>query len=196
MRPDVRWPSGGVLATSRLASERRASSRCVLSIDECPQNARYLFVNGRFSARGVDALRAWVEERLEYFKDRPLEWDVVERFRRARLGDFVVLSTLYAYADVPVGSKFDWSFEFDGWRGGDVDVTIEHVVHQYGIPVSQLDHGHKHIVAFRASADPPEPIMTLPVIDDLDAPFDKVHVRVGLCSKLDWPAIAGEADGA
>jgi hypothetical protein len=158
------------------------------SVAETRPSERYLLLTARFSARGLDAVRAWVEDRLPAFHDRPLDQEPIDRFRGASLTDHVVLMSLYAYADIPVGEAYDLAFSLDvPGPPESAHLVLEHVVWEFGIPVASVGHGHKHVLVFRASASLPPVLAALPELHDVNStPF---HARAGLSSSRDWGAI-------
>ena len=155
-----------------------------------PPSERFLLLSARFSERGVDAVRTWVRDRAVK-PDRPLD-ATIERFMSASLSDHVVVMTLYAYADIPVGEVYDTAFAIrDGLNPEGTPeptrMTIDHVVWEFGVPTPSVGHGHKHVLAMRFDGELPPAISKLPCVDDLrSAPF---HVSAGLCDRRDWRAI-------
>ncbi len=110
----------------------------------------------------------------------------------ASLSDHVVVMTLYAYADIPVGEVYDTAFAV-GERGnpeGEPEptrMTIENVVSEFGVQTPSVNHGHKHVLAMRIDGELPSVLAKIPCVDDLaSAPF---HVSAGLCDRGDWRAI-------
>lgn len=144
----------------------------------------------RLSNRGMDAVRRWVANRLSELADRPPNAGPIQALQDADLDDRLVVATSYAYADVPVGTTYDLAFSCDDGRRVRPEPTslvLEHIVWEQGVPRSALEHGHKHVVAFRIDGALPAGLAALPVADDLEAiGFSE---RAGICAAADWDAV-------
>jgi hypothetical protein len=156
-----------------------------------PPSERFLLVACRFTPRGIADIRRWVESRLVELRDGPAS-EAIDAFRRSDLGGHVVLMTLYAYGDIPVGEVYDTAFRLGPPGSPDgspesVHLVIDHVIWEFGIPTPSVGHGHKHVLAMRVEGELPPALETLPAIDYMkSAPF---HLHAGLCDRRDWVAI-------
>jgi hypothetical protein len=99
----------------------------VQTVAATPPSERFLLVTCRFTPRGVDDIRAWVERSLGEFRDRPVD-AAIQQFRSARLDDHLVLMTLYAYADIPVGEAYDTVFGLADAGGADGALARLHLL--------------------------------------------------------------------
>jgi len=120
---------------------------------DTPLADRWLMIVGKLS----DAMIREMEQRRMPRRRKRCDscaLDVREHFRnRDRAKDWA-LYTLYAYADIPLGRRYNCLFHVGDRvdRCTDpvpIDCSIEHAVLVIGgamIPVPQLEHGHKHIL--------------------------------------------------
>lgn len=158
------------------------------SVAESPPSSRYFLVTARYSPKGVATIRAWVETRVASFAGRPLEREPIERFLDAKLDAHVVLKTLYAYADVPVGEVYHCAFSLlDRSPPETASLVLDHAILEFGVPVNSVEHGWKHVLAFRSEAALPPVLRALPVVDDIAT--TRPDVLAGVCSSRDWGAI-------
>ncbi len=116
---------------------------------DTPVEQRFLMVLGRLSEGMVRQLEEeemplWLERARGRGEDSNLApW---ERFSKRDRSQDHAFYTLYAYADIPLGRRYDCVFQRDGGPAIRVSCRVDHAVFEGGFPTDQVEHGHKHVV--------------------------------------------------
>ena len=124
---------------------------------DTPNNERFLMILGRLADNLVDELDSEMIPKLaQEMRDRgtftPDQEAQLERFEaRTKTGEIAIF-TLYAYADSPLGRRYDklWS-RYETGESIDADCVVDHAIFNGLFPVERIAHGHKHILFVRIS---------------------------------------------
>ena len=159
----------------------------MLSEADTPIEQQFLMILGRLSD---DMIRQWEKERMPFWlvrargrgEDRILaQW---ERFsKRDRTQDHAFY-TLYAYADIPIGRRYDCVFHRNGGPAIRTNCRIVHAIFEGWYPTEQVEHGHKHIVFLQFHGDPPDCFPAFKRWEDIG----QEDWRYGLCDQATYDA--------
>ncbi len=96
-------------------------------------------------------------------------------------GKELAVVTLYAYADMPLPITFDTLFIIEKPEiYTEAAFTVKMSIINGWIPVDQIAHGHKHVLVLKFEDTIPE-ILTQSRV--------RGSQRLGLCNRIDFPAI-------
>ena len=140
---------------------------------DTPSDQRFLMLMGRLSPAMIKELDdRIIPKQIEDLTRRgKMTAEIEERLRvynsRDRSHD-VAFYTLYSYADIPVGRRYDtiWSRENPEDRAN-VDCTIDHALFEGWFPTDIVGHGHKHVLFLRFSGETPDLIPTFQTWDEI-----------------------------
>ena len=132
--------------------------------------------------------RTPVEQRFLFFKGK-----VSKRVKLPKSGlhdydlpNAELLFVGYAYADIPLGKKFEVVFPKDRPEAGLLrESQIIAVTQQFDVPLEVIPHGWKTICVVQFPQGVPELVSNLPVVEDWFAYNDYVCV----CGVETWEAI-------
>lgn len=137
---------------------------------EIPIENHCLMILGKLS----NALIRQIEEGIPQWMERmqgkmgPSALAAKDRFNSRDKADDRAFYTLYAYADIPLGRRYDCLFRKDGRpESVSVDCTIEHIIFESWFPVGKLEKGHKHVVFLSFDSAIPECIPTFECWEDV-----------------------------
>jgi hypothetical protein len=124
---------------------------------DTPNNERFLMLLGRLADNLIEELDSEMIPKLaEQMRDRgtftPDHEAQLGRFEaRTKTGETAIF-TLYAYADIPLGRRYDnlWS-RYETSECIDADCVVDHAIFNGLFPVEAIAHGHKHILFVRIS---------------------------------------------
>src|SRR5690348_11575114 len=118
----------------------------MLTEDDVPSSDRQLRIEGRVSVKTQAALRAGL----------PLAWPSTTR----------CLFVSYAYADLPLGKRFDVIFPSEHPERAEATVTaIVGVTQQFGKPFDGVPHGWKTVCLLDFPEGEPATMAHLPTVD-------------------------------
>jgi hypothetical protein len=154
---------------------------------DTPIEQRFLMVLGKLSDHMIRQLE---QEQMPFWLERArqrgdkgilAQW---ERFsNRDRTKDHAFY-TLYAYADIPLGRRYDCFFPKHSGPPVPTNCTIEHIIFEGWFPIEEIGHGHKHIVFLRFDGVPSE---SVPVFADWEE-VGQADWQFGLCDQATYDA--------
>lgn len=145
---------------------------------------RYLLCIYYFPEHMINRIKADVKQFMANRKKDDLYHAFMEWKKKDN--ELVVL-TRYAYADILLPKQFDIAFQIDNPNNNATgSFVITQAIINGWTSVSQIDHGHKHIVVIEFPG-------TIPKIFSLLHPFDETMPRnkpeIGLCIQADFKFI-------
>lgn len=157
------------------------------SIEDTPPEERWLMATDVLSPRGVERLRKWVAKSATTGPVESVYQEQLQSFLEGDVRDCLTVFTLYAYADIPLGTNYDLVFDPETGRCEGTRLELCHAILHYGVAVPRLDHGHKYFCLFACPEGVPPLFNELPVSHDHRA--IEAEQQIGLCMSSDWPAI-------
>jgi hypothetical protein len=159
---------------------------------ETPLDQRYLMISNILSKEAIDELNGTLIPESIVSRQKgshpPNDSDIAlakAYLEREKTANEVTCFTLYAYADIPLGKRFDVSF--DARQLGRYSIApmyLRHVIVSFGVCMDGLGKGHKHYCVFEAPKGVPDIIARTPKSDEatLDWP-------IGLCDAESWQVL-------
>ena len=138
---------------------------------DTPIDERFLMVLGRLNHELVQELDSRiVPEQIEALRGRGRYTPEIEarlkQYNDRDKSEETAIVTLYAYADIPLGRRYETLWRRDGTsQRFEADCVVEHALFSGWFPADMIDHGHKHILIVRMSESVAD---ALPVFDDWD----------------------------
>lgn len=157
---------------------------------ECPANTRYLYADELYTDSALQLLQADCIRRYQKWEKNAAYETFVQWKRQA---SEAVVFTWHAYADLVLPKQLDCIFH--------VDNPQEHLLVSYtltqsiislggGLPISSVEHGHKHICVLTFEQEVPAMFQLL---HRLEGTASTVSLRdafkLGFCQAADLPAI-------
>jgi hypothetical protein len=145
---------------------------------------RYLLCNYYFSKSNIEKIKADVRRfMIDRNKDNLyyafIEW-------KKKPNEIIVL-TMYAYADMLLPKQYDILFQIDNPDNYIIgSFVINQAIFNGLSPVSQIDHGHKHIVVIEFPEKIPEIFNLLPAFEEK---FESNTPELGFCSQVNFESI-------
>ena len=168
--PGVVYSRISPAGTLRTKSVSRRN-RIMRSEADTPIDQQFLMVFGRLSQKLIEELDIKiVPEQIEALRGRgcytPQIEERLERYNdRNRFGETAIV-TLYAYADIPLGRRYQTLWPRDNTSEPlDADCVVEHALFSGWFPAEMINHGHKHILIVRIAENAAN---QLPVFDSWD----------------------------
>jgi len=138
----------------------------VLAEENVPMGDRQLLLEGSVSATALALVRAGL----------PDTWSGTAR----------CLFATYAYADLPLGKRFDFAFPSgDPHAAEPTTAIVQAVTQQFGKPFDSIPHGWKTICLIDFGNSLPRAIENLPTLDS----WGQSSQRVALCTRETMDAI-------
>jgi hypothetical protein len=143
----------------------------MLTEEDVPASGRQLLIEGRVSAKTLAAIRAGL----------PLAWPSTAR----------CLFASYAYADLPLGKRFDAIFPCEHPENAEPTVAmIVGVTQQFGKPFEGVPHGWKTICLLDFPEGEPAVVADLPTVDA----WGESKACVSLCTRETLDSIKRSTD--
>jgi hypothetical protein len=158
-----------------------------------PLNERYLMITTILSEQLVEEMYfKLIPESLRILKQRGISVESFETdaIRDRNLKNAFTCFTLYAYADIPIGTKFD--VLFDAKRAGHFN-TMPMILKQIVLllvdfyPQNSIGCGHKHFCTFDCPDGVPELILKAPKLTNWNEL--SIDFQLGLTNRESWEVV-------
>lgn len=146
---------------------------------------RFLTTQCRF---GKEAIEIWKGETRLRCKEQNdsikkyLNWNETQKE--------IALFTMYAYADFDIPKRFSCIFDFrNPERFVKTNMTLTQSIYEGWLPVTYIDHGHKHLGIFKFDEEIPEIIYELHQEKKKFSSVPKKSLYLGICQFEDYEPI-------